>query len=178
MGHPPGLSGEGGDGLGGGLFESGGGSVTLTNSTLAYNTAQGGVGATTSGSNHPSSVSQGGGIFNQGTATLNNTIVADSPSGGDVYGSFTGSHNLFGSVALGPLQDNGGPTPTMALPAGSPAIDAGENSLIPPGVITDQRGPGFPRIAGGTVDISATNSPQSSARRLTLLWRHNRNIIL
>ena len=26
---------------------------------------------------------------------------------------------------LGPLQNNGGPTPTQALPAGSPAVDAG-----------------------------------------------------
>jgi hypothetical protein len=45
-----------------------------------------------------------------------------------------------GSTApqLGPLQDNGGPTPTLALLAGSPAIDAGSGDCPPPG--TDQRG--------------------------------------
>ena len=41
----------------------------------------------------------------------------------------------------------------MALLPGSPAIDAGNNSLIPSGVTTDQRG--FDRIVNGTVDIGA-----------------------
>ena len=48
-----------------------------------------------------------------------------------------------------------GPTQTQALPASSPAIDAGNNSLVPAGVTNDQRGPGFPRIFNGTVDIGA-----------------------
>ena len=38
---------------------------------------------------------------------------------------------------LGPLQDNGGPTETMALGAGSSAIDAGDGTACP---ATDQRG--------------------------------------
>ena len=38
--------------------------------------------------------------------------------------------NLVGlNPQLGPLQDNGGPTPTMALLSGSPAINAGSNPL-------------------------------------------------
>src|SRR5207245_11762188 len=53
---------------------------------------------------------------------------------------------------LGTLQDNGGPTQTMALLPASPAVDAGDNT----GAATfDQRGPGFPRIAGGVIDIGA-----------------------
>src|SRR5690606_40703844 len=45
---------------------------------------------------------------------------------------------------------------TCALPiSGSPAIDAGDNSLIPAQLLTDQRGAGFLRIANGTVDIGA-----------------------
>jgi hypothetical protein len=36
---------------------------------------------------------------------------------------------------LGPLQNNGGPTQTMALPSGSPAIDAGN-----PSGCTDSKG--------------------------------------
>lgn len=57
--------------------------------------------------------------------------------------------------ALGPLQDNGGLTPTHALiPGESYAIDAG--SLPPAGVFTfDQRGTGFTRWAGSQVDIGA-----------------------
>ena len=54
---------------------------------------------------------------------------------------------------MGPLADNGGPTQTMALLPGSPAIDAGSNALIPSGVTTDQRG--YARINNGTVDIGA-----------------------
>jgi hypothetical protein len=58
---------------------------------------------------------------------------------------------------LGPLQNNGGPTFTMALLAGSPAIDAGDDSVLgsPLFLTTDQRGPGFPRKSGTHVDIGA-----------------------
>ena len=52
---------------------------------------------------------------------------------------------------LGPLQDNGGPTPTMALLPGSPAIDAGANPLD---LTTDQRGYS-PRAFGIAADIGA-----------------------
>ena len=77
-------------------------------------------------------------------------------------------HNLFGNSfdgsgyaasdlldvdpRLGPLQDNGGPTQTMALLPGSPALNAGDNTGAP---TSDQRGPGFPRVVGGTIDIGA-----------------------
>ncbi len=91
----------------------------------------------------------GGGIFNFGTATLENTILADS----SCVGTLTdGGHNLdsgtscgFGTSnnslsgvdpMLGPLADNGGPTPNHALPAGSPAVDKGGSF----GATTDQRG--------------------------------------
>jgi hypothetical protein len=51
---------------------------------------------------------------------------------------------------LGSLADNGGPTMTMALLPGSPAIDAGVSVS---GVTTDQRG--FPRFQGSAPDIGA-----------------------
>jgi predicted outer membrane repeat protein len=54
---------------------------------------------------------------------------------------------------LGPLQDNGGPTPTHALQSGSPAIDAGDPNFTPPPDY-DQRGPGFPRVVN-RIDIGA-----------------------
>ncbi len=52
---------------------------------------------------------------------------------------------------LGPLADNGGPTLTHALLAGSPAVNNGSN---PAGLTNDQRGSGFARSAGQT-DIGA-----------------------
>jgi hypothetical protein len=63
---------------------------------------------------------------------------------------------------LGPLQNNGGPTQTMALLIGSPAINAGDNTGAPD---TDQRG--FPRIVGGTIDIGAVeDQPAGQATHL------------
>jgi hypothetical protein len=44
----------------------------------------------------------------------------------------------------------------LALLPGSPAVDAGNNALIPPGITTDQRG--FARIVNGNVDIGAFES--------------------
>ena len=56
---------------------------------------------------------------------------------------------------LGPLQDNGGPTFTHALLAGSPAIDAGDDDVVnaPLFLTTDQRGQA--RLQGQHVDIGA-----------------------
>ena len=53
---------------------------------------------------------------------------------------------------LGPLGFNGGSTFTHLPLAGSPAIDAGENSIAP---TIDQRGGHRPLPIGGNVDIGA-----------------------
>jgi len=50
------------------------------------------------------------------------------------------------------LRNNGGPTPTMALIDGSPAINRGSNSLS---LSRDQRGDGFLRGVGSATDIGA-----------------------
>ncbi|HEY2396145.1 MAG TPA: right-handed parallel beta-helix repeat-containing protein [Rudaea sp.] len=72
-----------------------------------------------------------------------------------------GDHNLFtGDPGLGPLQDNGGRTWTMALLDGSPAIDAGSNTLAQSGgnpLSSDQRAWGN-RIYNSRVDIGAFES--------------------
>jgi hypothetical protein len=65
-------------------------------------------------------------------------------------GSFTNNGVITNTPLLGPLANNGGPTPTMALLPGSPAIDAGDNSNAP---ATDQRGEA--RIWNGKVDLGA-----------------------
>ena len=145
---------------GGGVADFG--MVSLTNCTVSGNYAYG----------------SGGGLDNYGTATLGNTIVAGNTAnstGPDVYGAVTSlGHNLIGEPdgssgwvgsdlmgtsttplqpLLAPLDSYGGPTETMALLPGSPAIDAGSNALVPGGVTTDQRG--YARIVHGTVDIGA-----------------------
>jgi uncharacterized repeat protein (TIGR01451 family)/CSLREA domain-containing protein len=53
---------------------------------------------------------------------------------------------------LGPLTENGGPTPTMLLNAGSPAIGAGTNLTC---AKQDQRGGARPAPGGGQCDIGA-----------------------
>ena len=92
-----------------------------------------------------------------------------------LVGVDTTTNNLIGgdlSAIVDPtLADNGGPTKTHALVANSPAIGAGSNVSLPPDAFdldgdgdtseplpVDQRGPGFPRLQGHTVDIGAVEA--------------------
>jgi hypothetical protein len=122
---------------GGGIYNQDG-TVTVTNSTLSGNT--------------------GGGILNNGgTTSVTNTIVANSTSGGNCYNAFgaitDGGHNIDDGTTCGftgtgctsttgtsfcntnavldpsGLQNNGGLTQTIALQVGSPAINAGDESV-------------------------------------------------
>lgn len=147
---PGGGSGSDGYGLGG-IYNTNG-TFNLINCTLAFNSSSNGSVA-------------GGGIVTAGLGRLINTLLAsNTPT--NCSGVITDAgHNLSsdGSCAfsnigslnntdplLGPLADNGGPTLTMALLPGSPAIDAGDTAAAPP---TDQRG--FPRPVGSAADIGA-----------------------
>jgi hypothetical protein len=92
-----------------------------------------------------------------GQTPSSNNLIGTGGSGGLTNGT---SGNIVGANAnLGPLQNNGGPTDTMALQPGSLAINAGNNALAVDSndnpITDDQRGPGFPRIVGGIVDIGA-----------------------
>jgi hypothetical protein len=85
-------------------------------------------------------------------SALNLVRTAVKRDGGELTGTAAG-----GDPRLGPLQRNGGPTPTMAPALSSPAIDAGAAF----GLATDQRGlprtvdqPGRRNAADGT-DIGA-----------------------
>jgi VCBS repeat-containing protein len=88
------------------------------------------------------------------TGAFNNLI--ETASGHSLVNGTNG--NLVGlDPKLGPLADNGGPTMTQALLAGSPAIDAGSATGAP---ATDQRG--LPRPSGAGVDIGGFEVQVSS----------------
>jgi hypothetical protein len=153
---------------GGVMFYNGGTNpnhtLSIQNSTIANNTATGGG---------------GGGVArigDTGAATVQSSIIANNTAatGPDLSSSSSlasfavsfslirdqsgavitdGGNNLAAGTdpQLGALANNGGPTQTMALLAGTPAVNAGSN---PANLSTDQRGLGFPRQVGQT-DIGA-----------------------
>ena len=163
------------DALGGGIAIYGTHPVTLTNVTVTANRAN-----TGGGSFHGGGIF----VFSGSATLLHNTLMAGNLRGAtgttrdDVFGALDpgGDYNLIGDgtgmtgisagvngnqvgsarspidAVLGPLQDNGGPTLTHALLSGSPAIDAGNNRYA---TDWDQRGPGYPRIVNGIIDIGA-----------------------
>jgi hypothetical protein len=154
--------------FGGAIYNETGGTtynsstLSVTNCTFYGNTATDG----------------GNDIATVGSVTLNNTIVASSASGGDLdtlYGErLTGTHDLIGDGSdlvdftdslqgnplLAPLGNYGGPTQTMALLPGSPAIDAGSSVVAVDAdgdpLTSDQRGEPYP--ADNPVDIGAFES--------------------
>jgi LPXTG-site transpeptidase (sortase) family protein len=112
-----------------------GGTLYLENSILANNTANG-VGSDCSN-------------FGTLATNINNLIENNNSLNPCGVPSLTADPNL------GPLQDNGGPTHTMALLPGSPAIDAGNNTVCTTSPVSglDQRGTTRPQ--GSTCDIGA-----------------------
>jgi hypothetical protein len=169
-------SGAGGDG--GGICCAG--VVTLTACTFSSNTAgnsgQGGSGGYGGGiysSAGAASATLHNGLF-AGNLAGSVAVFGVAGSGPDLCGAFTSQgYNLVGDAGgstgvvngangdlagtsgapinplLAPLTDNGGATLTLAFQPASPAFNAGDDTLTG----TDQRG--FPRNAGGRVDIGA-----------------------
>jgi hypothetical protein len=142
------------EGTGGGI-RVGAGGVTLENTIIAGNTAANGTGDTTGAPTPGPNVD--GNVTSNGHNLLG---VATEATGFTGPGDQTGANPL-----LAPLADNGGPTQTMALLPGSPAIDAG----VAAGATFDQRGqprtvddPGVANAAtsDGT-DIGAYEAPVS-----------------
>jgi predicted outer membrane repeat protein len=155
---------NGADASGGGLASNTESGPTITDSTISNNY----------------SYVNGGGIYAKGDSpqmTLVNTIVAGNRLNGlgpDLYSpdeTFQSSFSLIGDPSdatinstvagsnitgvdplLGPLQDNGGPTFTESLPAGSPAVDAGSSASV-----LDQRGL-LRAVAQGTARSTAAGA--------------------
>ncbi len=186
-------------GAGGAIFFQGTGipdSFSITNSTFLNNLGSPGgglyytnssVGAVV-GSTFSNSIVHSEAGFTASQLTLRNSILSGctlTNVGGIVNGGFnidTGTSCQFGSAGnsqsstdpmLGPLQNNGGPTHTMALLPGSPAIDAGSAF----GLTTDQRGiprpvdrPGIPNAADAS-DIGAYEMLAPTAASVSISGR-------
>jgi hypothetical protein len=156
------LAGNHADYYGGAIYNLG--TLTVRNCTIAGNTASliGGISNGDPNTTWPA------------TLNMRNTILAGNTDGygrpDDLYGSLASSgYNLIGDGSwgdgfaatdlvgtddapidprLGPLQNNGGPTQTMALLSGSPALNAGDPSQLG---TKDQRGV----VRAGGVNIGA-----------------------
>jgi hypothetical protein len=160
--------------IGGGMVNELGSSPELMNVTFTNNSADyGGAMLNRDANSNPTlthvtmsnniAVINGGALGNSGTPIIMNSILWGN-SGGEIFnifgtpvithsivqGGHTGTGNLDEDPLLGPLQDNGGFTETMALSAGSPAINAADDTSCP---ATDQRG--VTRPQGSHCDIGA-----------------------
>jgi len=151
--------------------------LNLTNNTISNNTG----------------FSNSGGVYNAGTMNYENTIIAnnigyDCYNESDINGTIgvnmknlvetnwispyqCGTPAFSADPKLGPLANNGGFTQTMALGAGSPAIDAGDDATC---AATDQRGVTRPQrshcdIGAYEVD-TATISGNTSLTGVTLSY--------
>lgn len=189
---------------GGGIFNDGG-EVVLTHATVANNEVYailsgaetGGGIATRPGQQYPDEL-----------VRLDHAVLADNrqrtggpaPVASDCAGALvasgptlisapgctvSGTAPIVGSAGLGPLQDNGGHTPTHALLAGSAAIDAGRagTCLATSGAPLDADQRGYKRAAGlacdlGSVEFASDARPRALRRDLNgdrqpdLIWRH------
>lgn len=78
-------------------------------------------------------------------------------------GTMTAPDTITDDPLLGSLRDNGGPTQTHSLLAGSPALDHGNNAAA---LQFDQRGSGYARVAGPQADIGAFEFQQEITDRI------------
>jgi hypothetical protein len=144
----------------GGGIDARNGTVNVTNSTITGNTATnnnggGGIAHTASTINVKSSIIALNTAPITGLDVTGTVVSAGFNLVGKRDGSsgFTAATDLTGTVAspldpkLDPngLQNNGGPTKTIALLVGSPAIDKGTSAGLTGNLTTDQRSSGFPR---------------------------------
>ncbi|GAM10888.1 bacillopeptidase F precursor [Geobacter sp. OR-1] len=156
------------DAFGGGVYNNIGSTATISNTTITVNTASTGSGiynnllSNLTVENSTISGNSAVGVYNDDTALIRNSILWGN-GGSEIYngdtitvtnsivqGGYAGAGNLNVDPKLGPLANNGGPTRTMMLLSGSPAINAGNCATGP---AADQRGMARPQDA--TCDIGA-----------------------
>jgi hypothetical protein len=146
-------------GRGGGIFNDFSSTLTIAHSTFSGNSADGtggginlGSGTLHIGNTVLKAGSSGANLVNTSGAVISQGYNLSSDNGGGFLNATGDRINT--QPMLGPLQNNSGPTFTHALLSGSPAIDAGDPNFTPP-PSSDQRGPGYPRVIGGRIDIGS-----------------------
>ena len=152
---------------GGGIYANH--AVTITESTITDNRTM-------------HATSMGGGLFQHDVSTnppisISSSIISANTAAGvgqdvvkDPQGALTVNYSVIGTGVvptagtgntatnnpqLSPLTNNGGPTQTHATLAASPAINAGDPSILPDPIFFDQRGGPFLRVFGGRIDAGA-----------------------
>ncbi|MBK5232831.1 MAG: CSLREA domain-containing protein [Thermoleophilia bacterium] len=170
------ISGNKSAGQGGGLYMPGGSLTTVRSSTITNNTADSDAEGNGDGGGFADTNSNGVNFFNvinAGNKDLSPLATSKSP---DCYASSTlffpryvltnqplpsatclvgfnpGSNQVVADAMIGPLQDNGGSTPTHEPLLGSPAIGAGGSTAPDTCPATDQTGRDRP---AGACDIGA-----------------------
>lgn len=109
---------------------------TLVNVTLSGNSASTVGGAIYNDASGSNVVVRNSILFDNVGGEIHNEAGSATVTYSTVEGGYAGTGNLNSDPLLGLLQNNGGFTQTMALRAGSPAIDAGNDTNCPS---TDQR---------------------------------------
>ncbi|MBS0287061.1 MAG: hypothetical protein JSR17_07185, partial [Proteobacteria bacterium] len=178
-------------GKGGAIFLDHDGNVTIDNSTIANNETdiKGISGAIDTQSHGTVSLTSTIVAANDADVIYDNNLSDDRDLSGTGFTSF--GNNLIGNITngsndftptsgdiinsdpmLGTIANNGGPTLTLALQTGSPAIDTGSNPLS---LTTDQRGEPRPDIIGTNPDIGAYETQSSLPNMLDVLLNNISN---
>ena len=160
------------DGTGGGIDNGESAVIDLVNSLISGNTADEGNEiynlASPYGPLYDGAIyADGNNLFGHSGEDNAAAFYNFAPGASAITATSDGTNSTDLADILEPLADNGGPTQTHALPDGSPAIDAGDNSNVPlddddqdgdgdfnEDVPFDQRGVAA-RVTNGTVDIGA-----------------------
>ena len=168
------ISGNSGAREGGGIYNGRSGNLTLLFSTITLNGASNGGGVFNS--SNSANVRNTIIASNGGSSDVSGLSDTFGTLNGNFFGTFTSEgYNLIGKITgstgfgvtgdivgtrdnpidprLAPLDNNGGSTQNFALLPDSPAIDAGDPTILDTDPTTDQRG--LPRVSNGRADIGA-----------------------
>ena len=145
------------------------GTLILAQSTVTGNTAGSETGGTITNQNAAQSA----------VTILNSVVAGNNALGGDcVSCGAQVSFNLFdvsaGTLKLGSLANNGGPTPTLLPLAGSPLMAGGSVALavdsgLPQSLANDQRGTGYARVVNNSVDLGSAQHNAGPPSSLALV---------
>ena len=147
---------------GGGIYTSFSSDVTVSNSLITGNNAQNGDGneifMTADTGTIGTFTANGNNLLGDSSETSAQAFVGFTPGANVINGTSDNANIPLNTILDTTLAANGAATGTPlthALPLGSPAIDVGVNGQIPAGFTNDQRGSGFARIVGDSVDLGA-----------------------